>query len=157
MADDVKVHVHPAWRDKADFMLNMKIDSEDGVLRYEQLWVKRHDNELFEICCIPFFLYDLALGDKVRVAEQEGRRVMEGAVELSGHHTFRVWFGDSPQAGTKDEVVAQMECWGCLFEWFSEYLLAIDAANDETAVAVADYLLTQEEQGYLQYETGRTE
>jgi hypothetical protein len=157
MADDVKVHVHPVWRDKADFMLNMKIDSEDGALRYEQLWVKRHGEELFEICCIPFFLYDLALGDKVRVAEQDGRRVMEGAVEFSGHHTFRAWFGDSSQATAKDEVLRELERRGCLYEWFSENLLAIDAPNDGVAMAIADYLLAQEEQEYLQYETGRTE
>lgn len=157
MADDIKVHVHPAWRDKADFMLNMKIDSEDGALRYEQLWVKRHGEDVFEICCIPFFLYDLALGDLVRVTEQDGRRVFEGAIEPSGHHTFRAWFGNSSHPTAKDEVLHQLEQFGCKFEWFSEHLLAINAADDQVAMTVADYLLEQEEHEYLQYETGRTE
>ena len=157
MADDVKVHVHPAWRDKADFMLNIKIDSEDGALRYEQLWVKQHGDDLFEICCIPFFLYDLALGDKVRVVEQDGRRVFEGAIEASGHHTFRIWFGDTKDAAVREQVVQQLEQSGCAFEWFSEHLLSIDAENDEIAVMLAEYLMTCEEHGYLQYETGRTE
>jgi len=157
MADDVKMHVHPVWREKADFLLNMKIDSEDDAVRYEQLWVKRHDENRFEICCIPFFLYDMALGDIVRVSAQDGRQVMEGVEEIAGHHTFRVWFGDTQDTAAKDEVLQELSRLDCLFEWFSEYLLAIDAPDDAAAIELAEFLLYQEERERLQYETGRTE
>ena len=44
----------------------------------EQLWARRVDDEHHEICCIPFFVYDLALGDTVEVdADHLVTRVVE--------------------------------------------------------------------------------
>ena len=34
--------------------------------RFEQLWARQESADLFEICCIPFFVHKLALGDVVR-------------------------------------------------------------------------------------------
>lgn len=156
--DDLKLHTHPVWRARADITLNMPIDSEDGVERSEQLWARRRGDHLYEICCIPFFIYDLALGDIIRIAPQEGRNVVEGVVETHGHHTFRVWFGDAATAASsREELLARVESSHCLHEWFSDNLLAIDAPDDATAVALANYLLECEEAGRFQYETGRTE
>jgi hypothetical protein len=160
--EELKLHDHPVWRAKADITLNMRIDSEDGVERTEQLWARRRGGDRYEICCIPFFIYDLALGDVVRITPQGGRNIVEGVVETAGHHTFRVWFGDgvlSPAAAaaTREQVLARLEALGCAHEWFSDNLLAIDAPDDATAVTLADYLLEREEAGQFQYETGRTE
>jgi hypothetical protein len=48
------------------------------------------------LCCIPFFLYDIALGDVVRTSAQGDRRyVLESVVSPSGRHVFGVWFGES--------------------------------------------------------------
>ncbi|MBI9114878.1 DUF4265 domain-containing protein [Sanguibacter suaedae] len=44
----------------------------------EQLWTKRVGDDLLELCCIPFFAYDLALGNVVR-AEASSGYVIDGA------------------------------------------------------------------------------
>src|SRR5438552_1837267 len=77
--DEVKVHPSPVWRQRADFILQMKIDAPDPTPRYEQLWSRQLGGELFEVCCIPFFIYDLSLGDQVRVSDQDGRNLVEVA------------------------------------------------------------------------------
>lgn len=45
---------------------------------------------------------------------------------------------------------------GCLLEWSSSNLLAVDAADEEHAHQVADFLSEREILGELKYETGRT-
>jgi len=152
--DELKVHRSPAWRDRADFILQMKIESRDPTPRFEQIWSRQLGGELFEVCCIPFFIYDLALGDHVRVRERDGRNLVD-VVAAAGRHTFRAWFGNSPGAG-RDEVAAELQRLGCLLEWHSRDLLAIDAANDEMALQAVALLENYEKQGHLQFETGRT-
>jgi hypothetical protein len=60
-------HVNPIYPEKTDFIIgakcNYKTDEYDMV--WEQLWARRISEFRFEICCIPFFAYDLALGDEV--------------------------------------------------------------------------------------------
>jgi hypothetical protein len=151
---DIAVHLNPVWRDRADFVIRAGIE-EDGVARrFEQLWVRKLGESRFEICCIPFFVYDLALGDEVEVAPED--YLLDHIVVPSGHYTFRAWFGDSTDPGGRDEVCSAAERMGCEFEWYSENLLAVDAAGDESAQRVADYLLELESRDALVFETGRT-
>lgn len=164
MADQMKMHVHPAWRDKANFILIMKIDTDDPndtTLRHEQIWTRQVDAEHFEVCCIPFFIYDLALGDIVRVVQQDDKHIVQGVVQASGRHTFRAWFqrpldSEVRDSEVRDEVLAKIQERGYLIEPYSDDLAAIDAENDEMAADLAGFLVACEEAGILQYETGRT-
>ncbi len=48
----------------------------------------------FTICCIPFFVYDIALGDTVGTDDSSTVRKV---VKRSGRHVARVWFGDNDE------------------------------------------------------------
>jgi len=137
------------WRERADFIIGASLPEE---ARAEQLWVKRLDEPLvFEMCCIPFFLYDVALGDVVQTdASFEFLRV----VEPSGRFVFRIWFGDSFHP--RQEIADQLSEIGALLEWSSTNLVAVDAAGAKEAWIVADFLRDQEARGRLTYETGRS-
>ena len=56
----------------------------------------------------------------------------------------------------REALVREIEAMKPLFEWSSENLLALSAPDGAEAQKVADYLQAREEQGLLQYETGRT-
>jgi hypothetical protein len=155
---DVVVHEEPAWRDQANFIIAARIDPNDPAprLRWEQLWARQLSDTRFVNCCIPFFIYDLALGDEIEVGPLEERRyVMQRVVRQSGRYTFRVWFKADD---ARDEVAGELERLGCLLEWrfTGGNLLAVDAASDPHAQQVAGYLYGEEQQGRLVYETGRT-
>jgi len=157
MTNDTVVHESPAWRERANFIIVARIDPEpiDAQWRWEQLWAQQVTENRFIICCIPFFVYNLALGDEVETGLQgENRYVVQRIVKPSGHYTFRVWFYDSSVRG---EVSHELTRMGCLVEWRSSYsnLLAIDAASDSQAQEVADLLWHREQLGHLTYETGR--
>jgi Domain of unknown function (DUF4265) len=150
-AQQISVHNDPVWRDRANFIVRARLP-EPG--RAEQLWGRQVDERRFELCCIPFFLYDMALGD---VVVTDDAYEVQRVVEPSGRSVFRAWFGDSTlgrpaRRGIADELAGL----GALFEWSSENLLAVDAENEEHARVVAGALKEHEDRRHLVYETGRT-
>jgi len=69
---------------------------------------------------------------------------------------FRAWFGGSTKPDSRNEVIQFAAQLGCLTEWSSTNLLAVDADTEVQAQAIADYLSEREEDGSLVFETGRT-
>lgn len=67
---------------------------------------------------------------------------------------FRVWFGESFQP--RREIADQLEALGAVIEWSSPNLLAVDAADEGLAKTISGWLLEQEQDGNLVYETGKT-
>lgn len=151
--DYVAVHENPVWRNKSDFIVRAYLEEKEGRNEWEQLWVRRVDERRFTLCCIPFFVYNLALGDEV---ETDSNYVVQSVVKPSGQFTFRVWFGNSTHPGIKDEVLLKLKGMVVPFEWSSHSLLAISAKDTVQAQQVADYLYARQNDGDLMYETGRT-
>ena len=147
----IAVHREPAWRERSDFILRARIDPDGTDLELEQLWGRRVDNDRFELCCIPFFLYDVALGDVVETAED---LFVSGVWRASGRYVFRVFFGEP--SSPRSETVEELKDLGGLVEWFSPALLAVDARDQTHAQEIADYLWEQENRGRLVYETCKT-
>ncbi len=155
----IAVHAEPVWRDRANFLIHVKLEGD----RWEQLWTKQLSENRFEICCIPFFAYDMALGDEVETEEHKGAPyVVKSVVKDAGQYTFRVWFGGiSGSSGhthahqdIHHELLARLLDLGCLHEWSSDDLLAV-SVGAEAAQAVADYLWEAEQTKSIEYETGR--
>lgn len=151
-ADDVfYTHQQPVWRDRANFIIMAPLPEPH---RYEQMWARQEAHDLFELCCIPFFAHDLALGDVVRTETRSGRTHLIGhVVKPSGRWTFRVWLGQSEE--DPRSVEAQMRGLGALIEWSSQNLLGVDASDEAHAQRVADALMEGERAGRWLYETGR--
>ena len=151
----VVVHETPVWRDRADFIIAAQLGDADRPKRWEQLWARQLGDAAFEVCCIPFFVYDLALGDGVATQPADERDyVVSRVVRSSGRSVFRVWLGESFQP--RERVVDELKGLGALVERSSLNLLAVDAADDVQAQAIADYLDVRERRSELLYETGRT-
>ncbi|MDB5337689.1 MAG: hypothetical protein JWN70_3308 [Planctomycetaceae bacterium] len=148
-------HEQPAWADQVDFVINAVVDNGPEVQSFEQLMVHRIDVSTFRICCIPFFLYDVMLGDVVSTrAAGDKSFVLDGVSAPSGRFVFRAWFGES--FAPREEIAETLLSSGALLEWASTNLLAIDAADAAAATRIADILQTMSNEGKLIYETGRT-
>lgn len=121
----------------------------------EQLWARQLTDDTFEVCCIPFFVYDIALGDVVQTALSGSRRYMvERVVRRSGRFVFRAWFGGS--CHPRDEIAEELKRRGALLEWSSVNLLAVDAEDESHAQTIADFLQERQDLGQVLYETGRS-
>jgi hypothetical protein len=79
-------HPEPVWRDRASYLIHAPLEGLENLDR-EQLWVRELGAGLHEVCCIPMFVYELALGDVVRADDSS---MLAGRVRRSGHGTVRV-------------------------------------------------------------------
>ena len=140
------VHNNPVWREKANFIVGASLPEDD---RTEQLWARQLGERHFQVCCVPFFVYDVALGD---VVETDANYDVERVVERSGRFVFRVWFGESFHP--RQEIADELERLGALLEWSSTNLIAVDARDENAAQLIANYLDQQERVGRLTFETG---
>lgn len=148
--DYVATHSNPVWRDRANFLFHVPIESDTRERRWEQLWWTRIAERKFVLCCVPFFVYDLALGDEVEV-DLDDHIV---AIIPSGQWTFRIWFGGI-SSSEKTRALQEIENLQPTMEWSSENLLAVSVPS-ERAQEMADTLQALTSEGCLQYEAGRT-
>jgi hypothetical protein len=145
------MHSSPIWRHRANFVFAAHLGTNEGKNEWEQLWGQKVGPQRFILCCIPFFVRDVALGDEV---ETDADFVLQRVVRPSGQVTFRVWFGDQ-DATTRQELVSEIEAMKPQMEWSSENLLALSVMEAE-AQLLADKLQFRENEGLLQYESGRS-
>jgi hypothetical protein len=85
----IATHSNPVRRAAPSFMLRAVVEDVGGGESFEQLWTERVAEDRFELCCIPFFAYDMALGDVVR-AEAATGFVIQSVVQRSGNGVVRV-------------------------------------------------------------------
>lgn len=149
--DHIAVHSQPVWRDRTDFIFHAYCGSKNGRNEWEQLWGKKVAPSCYVVCCIPFFVYDVALGDEVEI---DTNHVLKRVVNKSGQLTFRVWFGEQG-AAIRKKMVLEMETMDLLMEWSSYNLLGLSVQQDR-AQLLADYLQLRENEGLLKYETGQS-
>jgi hypothetical protein len=150
MSASIATHSDPVWRLRSDFIVAAKINPGETDVEREQLWARRVDESHVELCCIPFFLYDVALGDILVV---DAELLYQSVVERSGRYVFRAWFGESTYPAEAMET-GLLEV-GALFEWSSKNLVAIDARDVNHAEVVADFLQDLQDRGELVFETGK--
>jgi hypothetical protein len=66
------VHQHPVWRERVNFIVHAELPEPDLPKQFEQLWTRQVGPDEFEICCIPFFIFDVNLADIVRAVPKAG-------------------------------------------------------------------------------------
>lgn len=149
--DSVAVHPTPIWRERADCVFAAHQGAKDGRNDWEQLWGQEVAPQRLIVCCIPFFVYDIALGDEVEV---DAHFVFQRIVNKSKQLTFRIWFGGQ-EAAMRQAAVNEIEALNPLVEWSSENLLAL-SVPEEQAQSLADLLAKFEKDGRLEYEAGQS-
>lgn len=139
-------HPSPVWRDRADFLIQARVEDDR-----EQLWSEQLSTFRFRLCCIPFFAYGMALGDEV---ETDADYLVKRVVLPSGRFVFRVSLLDSEEAYV-DVITARLRDAGALLEFSSPRFFAVDAETSSQAKDISAWLAEREASGILMYETGR--
>jgi hypothetical protein len=142
-----RTHATPVWRDRADALVQAQLEEVDNS---EQLWCRSLGDDKFEVCCIPFYLYNVALGDIILAPDFHFQKV----VAPSGRFVFRV-FMEEHQRGLRESFVAELDRVEALTEWYSAGLMSIDAPDLEQAETISTWLLEHQRRGLLVYETGK--
>lgn len=149
--DYIAVHRNPIWHEKSNFMIRAYLENNEGRNEWEQIWAKKIDEKKFLVCCIPFFAYNIALGDEVITDENY---VIRNTIKNSEYFTHRIWFDASGGEDFKADVLLNLETMSTLMEWSSDNLLAVSPKGESQNQKILNYLDSCQDTGKLIYETG---
>ena len=146
-------HLNPVWRNRADFIISIVVPPipplPDGIY-WEQLWARQIEDRKFEICCIPSFAFDLALGD---IVETDKEYMVSRVVERSGYFTIRIWFYEHA-ADKRQFIEKTIQAFGCLIEVYSENLSGVSSNSEKIKVKLMNKLRKFRKNGWIEIETG---
>jgi hypothetical protein len=152
-AGKIATHSDPVRRDRTNYIIQVDLTVHGMPGNFEQLWTRTEDQRSFELCCLPFFTYGVALGDLV--AWDENTNHLGPIVNQSGRRLIRVAFLDKPVAADcHAEVHGSLIQAGCLVEFSSEGYGSVDIAGGEQAIAVPELLARWVDDGTLIWEWG---
>ena len=148
----IATHSEPVWRDKAAFILRAELTSHGLDGGFEQLWARREDDTRFELCCIPFFPYGMALGDRLSWDDSTHRVEVTGS---AGHGTIRIALSHQVEVDRlHSQLHGDLVEAGFLVEFNSPGYGAIDLASDEQFDLAPGLLAPNVKQNILSWEWG---
>jgi len=150
--DQIVTHAEPAWREKTNYIIQVDLGEHGTIGRAEQLWARTDDQQTFELCCIPFFTYGLALGDRIAWNDSTKAATL---IERSGRRNLRFAWNDKTQAARQHEAFhGRLVATGALVEFSSTGYGAIDCPNEATMADVIAVLQPLTDSGQLLWECG---
>src|SRR4051812_13184021 len=115
--NNIATHKTPAWGPKSNFIIRADLANYGMPGRFEQLWARKLDDTTFEICCIPFFTYGIALGDKVNT---DADYTLQEFAAKGGHKTLRVAVARQEKLDSLHQILHEwVDDTGLLYEWNS--------------------------------------
>jgi hypothetical protein len=147
-------HADPAWKGRANFIIQAKVDDSDEQEIWEELFCRRIDETRLQVCCIPFFLRGVALGDEVEMRSESGSFVFSKVLVPAGHETYQIWFGENPEKSVRMGADSRVQEIGGLVEYFSRRLIAVDAYPEAIAKSLRSYLDDMQRDKALFYQIG---
>lgn len=125
---DTITHEYPLRRELSNFIIFADIGKDDPGedWQWEQLWARERGENLFELCCIPFFAYGLAVEDIVETSPSKGKHfVIKKVIKSRGNFTYRVFFS---RKENWNKIIGDIESLGCAVEirWNGSKVIGIN-------------------------------
>jgi len=153
---DFKVHKYPVWKDRSNYIVQARVEHDEEREIREQIWARQIEDHTFEICCIPFFVFDLALSDIVEVSGAGPEKgLIQRVVQRSDHDTYWIYFNEKRWGNIQRSTESKIREIA-LFEWYGSDLLAVDVTPDQ-GLQVVRSLSSEIESSELMVVSSRTQ
>ncbi|MFG3046720.1 DUF4265 domain-containing protein [Streptomyces sp. NPDC048241] len=139
-------HEDPAWRGESNFMAMVDLTPFDLPGMREQLWLREVDEGgAYEVSCIPFYAYGVALGDVVGTSDAHD---VVRVIRKSGRRAIRVLFTEPrPSVDSRSALRAAVESANLLSEWNGDRMVAIDFPDGSSSQPIVDCIQGEVEGG----------
>jgi hypothetical protein len=128
----------------------------EGAVKWEGLLARRLGPDRARICAVPFWVYDLNLGDEVALIDSaEAAPVVTAVVKDAGNCTFRVVAGQPDDDEWWRQLMVELEEFDCWFDVRSAGFLALSAPAEHAEAAV-NCLNDREKRRELRFDSGRS-
>lgn len=124
-------HESPVLR--ANWVISVDLTAHGMPGDFEQFWARKLGENLFEVCCIPFFAYGISLGDTVTT---NPHGYVQSVAQSGGHRTLRIAIPDENRRDHVHELVhewllqRELPC-----EWYSGAYVAVDCSPSRSLTA----------------------
>ncbi|MFF7993249.1 DUF4265 domain-containing protein [Kitasatospora xanthocidica] len=121
-------HEDPVWRNEKNYIAMVDLAPFDLPGMLEQLWLRELESGAgYEVCCIPFYAYGLALGDVVVKSESN---TVDSLIGKSGRRVLRILFAEPrPSTDSRSALRSAVDSAGLLGEWNGDRHIAIDVPD----------------------------
>ncbi|WP_329557472.1 DUF4265 domain-containing protein [Streptomyces sp. NBC_00696] len=135
-------HEEPAWRGEEHYMAMVDLAQFDLPGMREQIWLREIDKAgEYEVCCIPFYAYGMALGDVVSKGESD---TVGPSIRKSGRRALRVLFtAPRPLADSRLSLRRALDSVGLMSEWNGDRQVAIDVPDMSVMQPVVDAIQSE--------------
>ena len=125
-------HEIPAWRAAANYLAMADLAPFGFPDMREQIWLRSLSDGAYEVCCIPFRVYGMSLGDIVEL-DADGKMIVRVRTK-GGHRAFRVFFppkvGEPGLRDIRNRIDTTVRAQGLVVEWSGERHLAVDVTAE---------------------------
>ncbi|MER6464873.1 DUF4265 domain-containing protein [Streptomyces sp. NPDC001228] len=130
-------HEDPVWRGGNHHMAMVDLAPFELPEMLEQLWLREvGEGRGYEICCIPFYAYGVALGDVIENGESGS---VGRVIEKSGRRVLRILFSEPhPVVDSRPALRRALDSTGLLNEWNGERHVAIDVPDESVMQPIYD-------------------
>jgi hypothetical protein len=145
-------HEDPVWRDGESYIAMVDLAPFDLAGMREQIWLREVDGGGYQLCCIPFYIYGLALGD---VVTKDPEDTIDHVVSRSGRRVLRVLFSEPrPTQDSRAALRSAITSAGLLSEWNDDRHVAIDVPDMSAMQPVFDSVYMEIDNGTAFWEWG---
>jgi len=89
MVKKILTHTFPLLRKEANYLKILPAKGMPFGYSHEQIWLKKLKNSKYSVCCVPYLLYDLCIGDTIKFDNSnKGYELVASA----GRYGFRAVF-----------------------------------------------------------------
>jgi hypothetical protein len=148
--NEIATHAQPVWQSKADFLVRADLENFGLPGKVEQLWARRIEHCRFEICCIPFFTYGIALGD---IVETDHEYAIQKVVGRGNHRTLRVAVANRQELEEIHRLIHEHLVAAALsHEWYAAGYVAVDLTGGQAKDKIIPLLDELARRGDISYE-----
>jgi len=147
----------PSTPEPSRVKIRVDIDHQEGI-DSESFWADALGDDLYRLDNIPFYAYDLHYQDVVRAVPRLPGQLptIAEVVRPSGHKTLRVMFDDELGDEDVQRLLDGLTARHVAYERARGHFYALNVPPEADYRAICDLLWTQENAGWLTYETGTT-
>ena len=128
---------------------------EDGYPPFalESLWAEGNNEDGYIIDNIPFYVYEISVGDKISTTTaDDGALYFNALIERSGNSTFRLFVKD---VADSEEIKRKIEGLSCEVECDRKMgILAVNIPASSDIMALLDLLMLKKKNEEIDFEEG---
>ncbi|MEX5636182.1 DUF4265 domain-containing protein [Parafrankia sp. FMc2] len=136
------IHDRPVVRPDPAYIATVDLAPFGFYGQMEQIWLHPREGERYEVCCLPFRVYGLAMGDIVLL--DANARTVVSIAEFSGNRSLRIFIPYAVPAerfhAAREAVLFAVHDANLMSEWSGERHVAVNISPKQSMAGILEVI-----------------